>query len=43
MGRSDRQDCVIGEMRAFREQGKVLAAVVVELVHRADDVAYDCA
>ena len=37
MGRGDRQDRIVGEMRLLREQGKVLAAVVVVLVHRADD------
>jgi hypothetical protein len=30
-------------MRTIHEQGKVLAAVVFELVHRANDAAYDCA
>ena len=30
-------------MRALPEQGKILAAVIVELVHRADDFTYEYA
>lgn len=43
IGRGDRQNRVVGEMRILPEQGKILAAVIVELVHRADDFTYEYA
>jgi len=41
VGCCDREDRVIRKVRVLLKQGKVLAAVIVELIDRANDVAND--
>ena len=42
IGGCDREDRIVSELRVLPKQRKVLAAMVIELIYRADDVTYDC-